>query len=101
MFRRSVRRRDISLRDCRYESRVRIEHVLEVPPVTIETVPGFDTAVFPFTTDIPFLDRLGQPLLFGPGSFTWPTRPRNSCPSPSCTPPWITTWRSRSTCSQS
>ena len=32
------------------------------------TVPGFDGAVFPYTTDIPFLDRWGQPLLFGPGS---------------------------------
>ncbi|MGE3178682.1 MAG: M20/M25/M40 family metallo-hydrolase [Vicinamibacterales bacterium] len=49
-------------------SRVAIEHVLEVPPVTMLTVPGFDTAVFPYTTDIPFLDRWGQPLLYGPGS---------------------------------
>jgi acetylornithine deacetylase len=42
--------------------------VLEVPAVTMKTVPGFETAVFPFTTDIPFLDRWGTPLLFGPGS---------------------------------
>ena len=28
-----------------------------------------ETAVFPFTTDIPLLDRWGVPLLFGPGSF--------------------------------
>ena len=27
------------------------------------------TAVFPFTTDVPLLDRWGTPLLFGPGSF--------------------------------
>ena len=26
-------------------------------------------AVFPFTTDVPLLDRWGTPLLFGPGSF--------------------------------
>jgi acetylornithine deacetylase len=32
-------------------------------------VPGFQTAVFPFTTDLPLLDRWGAPLLFGPGSF--------------------------------
>jgi len=32
------------------------------------TVPGFETAVFPYTTDIPFLSSWGQPLLFGPGS---------------------------------
>jgi acetylornithine deacetylase len=50
------------------ESRVSIEHVLEVPPIKMTTVPGFDTAVFPYTTDIPFLSSWGQPLLFGPGS---------------------------------
>jgi len=31
-------------------------------------VPGFDAAVFPYTTDIPFLQAWGEPLLFGPGS---------------------------------
>ena len=50
------------------EARVVIEHLLEVPPVRMITVPGFDAAVFPYTTDIPFLTRWGQPLLFGPGS---------------------------------
>jgi acetylornithine deacetylase len=50
------------------ERRVAIEHVLEVPPVKLKTVPGFDTAVFPYTTDIPFLPAWGEPLLFGPGS---------------------------------
>ena len=50
------------------EPRVAIEHVLEVPPVKLTTVPGFDAAVFPYTTDIPFLQAWGQPLLFGPGS---------------------------------
>jgi acetylornithine deacetylase len=47
---------------------VAIEEVLRVPPVRMHTVAGFDARVFPFTTDIPFLDRWGQPLLFGPGS---------------------------------
>jgi acetylornithine deacetylase len=50
------------------EQSAEIEHVLEVPPVRLTTVPGFDTAVFPYTTDIPFLSRWGEPLLFGPGS---------------------------------
>lgn len=50
------------------ERRVRVERVLEVPPVRLTTVPGFDAAVFPYTTDIPFLERWGKPLLFGPGS---------------------------------
>jgi acetylornithine deacetylase len=48
--------------------RVALEAVLEVPPVRMRTVPGFETAAFAFTTDIPLLDRWGAPLLFGPGS---------------------------------
>ena len=47
---------------------VAIEEVLRVPPVRMHTVSGFETRVFPFTTDVPFLDRWGTPLLFGPGS---------------------------------
>jgi len=50
------------------ESRLSIEHILEVPPIKMKVVPGFETAVFPYTTDIPFLAAWGQPLLFGPGS---------------------------------
>ena len=42
--------------------------VLEVPAVRLTTVDGFETAVFPFTTDIPFLSGWGAPLLYGPGS---------------------------------
>jgi acetylornithine deacetylase len=48
--------------------RVSLETVLEVPAVRLTTVDGFKTMSFPFTTDIPFLDAWGQPLLFGPGS---------------------------------
>jgi acetylornithine deacetylase len=47
---------------------VDVEDVLEVPPVRLRTVPGIDAAVFSFTTDIPFLDQWGEPLLLGPGS---------------------------------
>jgi acetylornithine deacetylase len=50
------------------ERRVTIEHVLEVPPIRMTVVGGFETAVFPYTTDVPFLAAWGQPLLFGPGS---------------------------------
>ncbi len=42
--------------------------VLEVPAVQLTTLDGFDVASFPFSTDIPFLHRWGQPLLVGPGS---------------------------------
>jgi acetylornithine deacetylase len=48
--------------------RVEIEPILEVPLVKLTTVPGFDAAVFPYTTDMPFLSAWGEPLLFGPGS---------------------------------
>jgi acetylornithine deacetylase len=47
-----------------------VDYVLDVPPVRLTTVPGLETAVFNFTTDIPFLDRWGAPLLFGPGSIS-------------------------------
>ena len=47
---------------------VAIEDILVVPPVRLTTLPTFETAVFAFTTDIPFLDRWGSPLLIGPGS---------------------------------
>jgi acetylornithine deacetylase len=49
-------------------SRVAVDDVLEIPPVRMKTISGFDTAVFPFTTDIPMLPAWGEPLLFGPGS---------------------------------
>jgi acetylornithine deacetylase len=49
---------------------VSLEDILVVPPVRLVTLPGFDTAAFSFTTDIPFLDRWGAPLLIGPGSVT-------------------------------
>ncbi len=48
--------------------RVTLEDVLVVPPVRLTPVLGFDAAVFSFTTDIPFLDAWGAPLLLGPGS---------------------------------
>jgi acetylornithine deacetylase len=41
---------------------------LEIPYLELETVPGIETMVAAFTTDIPALDRWGQPLLIGPGS---------------------------------
>jgi len=50
------------------ERLVTIEHILDAPPVRMFTVPGFETAVFPYTTDIPFLTAWGEPLLLGPGS---------------------------------
>jgi acetylornithine deacetylase len=56
--------------ESRVGGMVAIEDVLVVPPVRLTTVPGIDSAVFAFTTDIPWLDRWGAPLLLGPGSVT-------------------------------
>jgi acetylornithine deacetylase len=50
------------------EPLVSVQEVLRVPTVRLHTVPGIPTEVFPFTTDVPLLDRWGVPLLFGPGS---------------------------------
>jgi acetylornithine deacetylase len=50
------------------ESLVTIEHVLDIPAIRLYALPGFDTAVFPYTTDVPLLGRWGTPLLVGPGS---------------------------------
>jgi acetylornithine deacetylase len=50
------------------EQLVTVEPVLDIPAVRMHTLPGFETAVFPYTTDIPLLTRWGIPLLLGPGS---------------------------------
>lgn len=59
-----------SILDQAVAGRATIEHVLTVPPVHLKTVPGFETEVFWYTTDIPFLSNWGTPLLIGPGSVT-------------------------------
>jgi acetylornithine deacetylase len=52
------------------EPAVSIEEILRVPLVRLRelAIDGVETAVFPFTTDVPFLTNWGEPLLFGPGS---------------------------------
>jgi acetylornithine deacetylase len=50
------------------ETLVSIKGVLNVPVVRLRTVPGFDTAVFPYTSDVPMLTNWGAPLLLGPGT---------------------------------
>jgi acetylornithine deacetylase len=59
-----------ALMERRLGAYVSLADVLVVPPVRLLTLPGFDTEVFAFTTDIPWLDRWGTPLLMGPGSIT-------------------------------
>ena len=61
-------RADIRAALAPVEHLVAIDDVLEVQPVGLHVVPGFETAVLPFTTDVPLLEAWGTPLLFGPGS---------------------------------
>lgn len=44
------------------------EFVLEIPFTRLRTLDGLPTMVAAFTTDIPWLDNWGEPLLVGPGS---------------------------------
>lgn len=48
--------------------RVESTEILELPAVPMHTVPGFDTAVFSYFSDVPFLSNWGTPLLIGPGT---------------------------------
>jgi acetylornithine deacetylase len=50
------------------ETLVTVEQVLDIAAVRMHTLPAFESAVFPFTTDVPVLTRWGTPLLIGPGS---------------------------------
>jgi acetylornithine deacetylase len=44
------------------------EFKLEIPYMELATVPGIETMIAAFTTDVPALTNWGQPLLIGPGS---------------------------------
>jgi acetylornithine deacetylase len=41
---------------------------VSIPPMRLATIPGIETSVVAFATDIPALPRWGTPYLFGPGS---------------------------------
>jgi len=46
-----------------------VREALTIPAVLLGTLPGFDTTVVSFTTDIPALgESWGKPYLIGPGS---------------------------------
>ena len=45
-----------------------VDFVLEIPFLQLRTVPGIETMVAAFTTDIPALSQWGEPVLLGPGS---------------------------------
>lgn len=54
--------------EARLAGRAECEFRRQVAPARMELLPGFDTTVAAFTTDVPNLDRWGRPLLVGPGS---------------------------------
>ena len=57
---------------------VRVES--ESPMLLMEKLDGFETAVFPFCTDLPWLSAWGRPLLIGPGSVSLAHTERESIP---------------------
>lgn len=48
--------------------RAQIAYLTAAPLVRLATVPGFETCLVRFTTDIPHLTNWGTPVLIGPGS---------------------------------
>jgi acetylornithine deacetylase len=44
------------------------DFILEIPFMELSTVPGIETMIAAFTTDIPALPTWGKPVLIGPGS---------------------------------
>ncbi|HLY63388.1 MAG TPA: M20/M25/M40 family metallo-hydrolase [Terriglobia bacterium] len=50
------------------EGRCEYEIVRNTPALHMETLPGFETDVVAFTTDLPSLTHWGRPILLGPGS---------------------------------
>jgi acetylornithine deacetylase len=47
---------------------VELEVLLEAPPVRLRALPGFETTVVRYGTDLPWLQAWGQKFLIGPGS---------------------------------
>ncbi len=48
--------------------RCEVNFTLKLPYLHMRSIPGFDTMVAKFTTDIPSLSAWGEPFLLGPGS---------------------------------
>jgi len=50
------------------DDRVEVTVRTATPAVHLKAVPGFETTIVKYTTDIPKLTNWGQPLLLGPGT---------------------------------
>ena len=58
-----------ALMEAAVAGRAELHEVLEIPAVRLGSLPGFETAVMAYTTDIPaFHGAWGTPYLLGPGS---------------------------------
>jgi acetylornithine deacetylase len=51
-----------------FDDRVTVSMPVQTPCVHMKAVPGFETSIVKYTTDIPKLTNWGRPLLLGPGS---------------------------------
>jgi acetylornithine deacetylase len=51
-----------------FDDRVQVTMPVQTPCVHLKAVPGFETSIVKYTTDIPKLTNWGSPLLLGPGS---------------------------------
>ncbi|HEX4959730.1 MAG TPA: M20/M25/M40 family metallo-hydrolase [Thermoanaerobaculia bacterium] len=47
---------------------VRIAEIRETPAIHLGALPGFETTIVKYTTDVPRLSAWGEPFLLGPGS---------------------------------
>jgi len=45
-----------------------LDIITKSEPQKLHTIPGYETVVLPYCTDIPHLKNFGKPMLFGPGS---------------------------------
>lgn len=51
-----------------FDDRVKVTMPVQTKALRLKSVPGFETTVVKYTTDIPKLTNWGEPLLLGPGS---------------------------------
>ncbi len=51
-----------------FDHRVKVKITTQTPALHLRAVPGFETTVVKYTTDVPKLTNWGEPLLIGPGS---------------------------------
>lgn len=50
------------------ENCIKVKIRTETPALHLKSVPGFETTIVKYTTDVPKLGNWGEPLLIGPGS---------------------------------